>query len=186
MSVRTSARVRLAILAAACIAAAIPYVTGVGQIVQIRLDSGDLRWCYWGVPVWVERMPEPDRSAILAVSSSSRVIRPEWRTCAVYPRRTTNCTEAMCWGFYRRAVEWVPIDRNIARLALEDIANYIVATGAESSLPDCALLFHSHAIDPNTKRVSPNWQSDETVRWYCESKGYSPVNSAPQSAASQP
>src|SRR4051794_30927178 len=73
---------------------------------DIRLDTGDLRYRYFGIPIVYEKMPEPQRTRLLALTAGSAVCRNEWYQCAVFPLPTTNHTDGMCRGFYMKIDAW--------------------------------------------------------------------------------
>src|SRR4051794_11018966 len=77
---------------------------------DIRLDTGDLRYRYLGVPLSYERMPEPQRSRLLALAAGSNVLRPEWHTCATFPKVGSNNPDRMCRGWYFQASVWAAED----------------------------------------------------------------------------
>jgi hypothetical protein len=137
----------------------------------MRLDSGDVRYCFLGIPLSTKRMTEPQRTAILRIASGSLILRPVWRTCVVYPLPTTNNPDAMCRRFYREAAAWVDVDATIARMALEDIATYIEKTRAQYSLPDSC-----HVLGPDVVRrdgrIVDDWRTNEMVRIYCEDRDH--------------
>jgi hypothetical protein len=154
------------------LAIAIPLFTEFGKTAQIRLDTGDLRWCIWGMPVGFEDMPEPYRGRILAASQGSTVLRAKWRTCAIYPLPTSNNPDSMCRRFYREASAWCSVDPTIARFALEDIATYINNTKAQWSLPDSIWILGPDVVSWGTGQVTADWRTNHMVQMYCEQRGY--------------
>ncbi len=141
---------------------------------DIRLDTGDLRYRYLGIPVVYERMPEPQRSRLQSLASQSSVLVDEWHQCADFPLPTTNNTDGMCLSFYMRADAWIDVDQNVARLALEDVATYIRDTHARESLPHSFALLNGFVIeltDDHRYAVRSEWREDEAVRTFFESHG---------------
>lgn len=157
-------------------------LTGFGWTAQIRLDSGDLRYCFLSIPLSFDRMPEPQRSAILAIARESGSLPTEWRTCAIYPLPTSNNPDSMCRGFYHEAAAWVAADRTIARMALEDIAAYVRKTKAQYLLPDSVWILGPVVVSWETGAVPADWRTNDMVQMYCENKGYA----IPEKPASAP
>jgi hypothetical protein len=149
-------------------------LTGFGWTGQMRLDSGDVRYCFWGVPLSTTRMTEPQRTVILRIASGSPILRPVWRTCVTYPLPTSNNSDAMCRQLYREAAAWGDVDSTIARMALEDIAMYIEKTKAQFSLPNSIHVLGPDVVSWNDGHVAPDWRTNESVRMYCEERGYAP------------
>lgn len=135
---------------------------------EVRLDSGDLRYCYFGIPIEYRRMPEPQRPILMTLSSQPAAIRPEWRRCMAFPQRGTNHRDSMCRQWYHNVADWAPTDPIIARMLLEDVA-LAVKDGDSYVTP----LF-CHPIltwDGSGHRVvEPGWQDDPEVRFYLASK----------------
>lgn len=141
---------------------------------DMRLDTGDIRYRYFGVPLIYERMPEPQRSRLLSLASTSSILVAEWHQCANYPLPTTNNTDAMCRGFYTKVDAWIDVDPHIARLAAEDLATYIRVTNARESLPESYALLSGFVVDwtnANRYAVRGDWRDDEAVRAYFEAHG---------------
>jgi hypothetical protein len=146
---------------------------------DIRIDTGDLRYRYLGIPLVYRRMPEPERSLILKLGNGSTILRPEWRTCRVYPGGRNN-TDLMCLDFYAEVNVWGKEDPHLARLMVEDIANYITAAHATQGLPACAEALSLATWQPNGQfGIAPGWQRDEAVIAYANSKGYTLPTTTP-------
>lgn len=141
---------------------------------DIRLDTGDLRYRYFGIPIVYERMPEPQRSRLLALASQSPILVSEWHQCANYPLPTTNNTDGMCRDFYFKIDAWIDVDPQIARLAAEDVASYIRDTNALESLPKSYSLLSGFVVEwtaDNRQSVREDWRDDEGVRAYFDTHG---------------
>jgi hypothetical protein len=89
---------------------------------QIRLDTGDLRYCWWGIPLEYDEMPEPQRSKIVALAKKSSAVPAIWVMCVRYPKDTTNNLDIMYQGFYRRIAWQAGEDPDLAKWQLEDVA----------------------------------------------------------------
>src|ERR1041384_6470997 len=68
---------------------------------EIRLDTGDLRYFWWGIPLRNRPMPEPSRSKLVTLGSKSPAVPADWVVCVTYPLRSSNNTDSMCQSFYR-------------------------------------------------------------------------------------
>jgi hypothetical protein len=148
---------------------------------QIRLDSGDLRYCWCGVPLWYKRMAEPERSKLMALASMSPAIPAKWVTCVTYPLPSSNNTDLMCSDFYYSVAVWKDEDPKIARWAMEDVADYIPHMLTRGGLPiSCGLFF---VVDHGAHRLEADWREKDDVKAYCAEHGYVPP-SAP--SASRP
>ena len=144
---------------------------------DIRIDTGDLRYRYFGVPLRYDPMPEPRRSALIKLSRGSQVLRPKWYRCAVFPLPTTNNSHFMCRSFYGQAFLWIEQDPEIARVVAEDVARYIIETNAERSLPesyDCLSFRILEEDEQGRRRISASWRDDHDVQVYLKSKGLTP------------
>jgi hypothetical protein len=137
---------------------------------DIRLDSGDLRYRYFGIPIVYERMPEPQRARLLALTSGSSVCRNVWCPCAVFPLPTSNNTDAMCRGFYMKMDAWIDVDRTLARAGIEDVGRYVIDTGVRQGLPRSFPLMRPVELGKGGRmRVRSDWREDEGVQLYRES-----------------
>jgi hypothetical protein len=144
---------------------------------DIRIDTGDLRYRYFGIPLVYKRMREPERSQLLKLATRSTILKPEWHTCVEYPLASSNNTDSMCADFYFLAAKWIAVDPQIARMVTEDIATYVIRTKVRQGLPQCApmLMF----VDDINTGVSPQWRQDAGVIWYLHLKGYSIPSTQP-------
>ena len=134
---------------------------------DIRLDTGDLRYCFYGIPLSHEPMPEPQRSQLLALTKMSRVCIPMWVRCAEFPQSGTNCKECMCRNFYCRGLAWSDEDPNVALAIIEDIALYIKATNAKAGAPESSyLLRYAERTSSGKVRLNSDWKSDPHVQAY--------------------
>lgn len=163
------------LLSAACVGlvAVVALMTISGRALtsaDIRLDSGDLRYRYFGIPIVYERMPEPQRTRLLALTAGSSVCRDVWRQCAVFPLRTTNNSDAMCRGFYLKIDAWIDVDRALARAGIEDVGRYVIETRVREGLPrSFPLMLPVERGEGGRMRVRAEWREDERVQVYRES-----------------
>lgn len=158
---------------AAGIVVMLAYALRSGPSAEIRLDTGDLRYLYWGIPFQYRWMPEPARSQLIVLSAGSNTLKPEWHSCAT--RVGSNNADGMCQGFYRKATAWIAVDPHLARMIANDIANYVRNTGVRQGLPDSfgMLAFVLDMDNKGSWHVKPGWQQDEMVMDYLQRKGYS-------------
>jgi hypothetical protein len=141
---------------------------------QIRLDTGDLRYCWYGIPVRYRTMPEPQRSKLLALASKAPPISAKWVTCVTYPLPTSNNSDAMCVGFYWSIAIWSDEDPKIARWAMDDVANYILGMPTAAGLPHSFLVLSPFVVDKHTRAVKAGWRDQDWVKLYCADHGYIP------------
>ena len=164
-------RISLFVLAAIIVIVAWGFFFGPSSA-DIRLDTGDLRYRYLGIPLVYERMPEPHRSRLLSLARESSALEAEWHQCADYPLPTTNHTDRMCRVFYYKIEAWIREDRIIALSAAEDVAEYIRTTNAKHSLPESvALLKHGDWNDDGDYTVRGDWRDDDDLRSYLKMRG---------------
>ena len=140
---------------------------------QVRLDSGDLRYRWFGIPLYYEPMPEPYRSKILSLKSPA--VPAQWVTFAENPWLIEHdLTNRYRYDF---VASWAEADPNIARLALADLADDIKLT------PWCPtkshLVLSPFVIDLKTEKLPPNWRDLEDVKDYCAIHSYTPTAPIP-------
>jgi hypothetical protein len=104
---------------------------------EIRLDSGDLRYRYWGIPIDYQPMPEPKRTRLMDLAAKSGKIPSEWVLCQRYPLRGSNHADWMCFSFYFKAEEWINEDPAVAMRVMEDLAKYTQEMESKGGLPKC-------------------------------------------------
>ena len=92
---------------------------------------------YFGIPIVYDRMPEPQRSRLIDLTSNSALCRSEWRRCARYPLRGTNDRAAMCQSFYGRIEAWIDVDPKLALAGVNDIGRYIIDNKREGLPQSC-------------------------------------------------
>jgi hypothetical protein len=145
---------------------------------DIRIDTGDLRYRYGGIPLVVYRMPEPDRAELLELAKQSGFADSSWHQCAKYPLPTTNNTDAMCRMFYLRVAAWAREDQVIAGHLMENVVRYIRQTNARQGGPEgfVLLFWASDYADDGSLRLRDGWQEDEEVQAYLQSIDYPSSN----------
>lgn len=142
---------------------------------DIRLDTGDLRYRFCGIPITVSTMPEPQRTRLLDLAKQSDVIDSSWHQCADYPLPTTNNTDSMCRWFYLNLAAWIDEDPDLAILLMEDVASYIRKTNARHGGPEnpYLLLRCVERKDDGSRVVKEGWREDDQVQMELEALGYS-------------
>lgn len=139
---------------------------GVGSATQVRLDTGDQRFCFWGFPVTTTPMQAESRSALLSLDDPE--VPHTWVQCATEVE--TNNVAAMVYCFYRDAAAWVEVDPDIARLVVRDLAQYVKSTHALQGWPPCSSMLW---LDPHHRyRVPVDWEQNPAVQTYLAAKGY--------------
>ncbi len=143
-------------------------IQGRPSSIDIRVDCGDLRFRYWGIPIIYERMREPQRTALLAIARAAPPIAPKW--IPVLPQRTSNYNAGEYQSRYFKRMPWAKADPNICRLLLEDFSTYITRADGRSYAGGWGTRVSEWGAmgDP----ISPDWISDPDIRQFCESHGY--------------
>ena len=148
--------------------------------VQIRLDTGDLRYCRWGIPLQYRQMPEPMRSKLLALASKSPSIPATWVTGTTTPLSSEYRPDRMFQEFYWSVAIWSDEDPKIARWAMDDVVDYFIQH-AKWGLPKSADLLSTFMVDWHARKVATDWRDQEEVKNYCAAHGYVPPPTSPAS-----
>jgi hypothetical protein len=144
-------------------------LTGFGSSVQVRLDTGDQWVCQWGIPFNYRPMKSIAREALLSINDGDNT--SQWVWCA-QQEHTTNHPDLMMYGFYLKASAWVAEDREIARLVVRDLADYLRKTHATSGLPECTPMIWPTIVDSEQNSIREGWKDDPEVQRYLQEKGY--------------
>ncbi|WP_146585754.1 hypothetical protein [Posidoniimonas polymericola] len=148
--------------------------TGVGSSVQVRLDTGDQRVCYWGIPAYYRLMPPEVRRTLASLEDEEAPNR--WVWCAT--QVGSNNADAMVHRFYRCAAVWVSEDREVAKLIVRDLADYLRKTHATQGLPDCSPMLWPDVVEVGEDfadgTVVVGWASMPEVQRYLAAKGRTP------------
>jgi hypothetical protein len=141
---------------------------GFGYSVEFRLDTGDKRFLFWGVP-FSYRSTHPEISSLNDPEIPKRWV---WSATQV----GSNNADSMVSAFYRNAATWVEVDPQIAKLVVRDIAEYLQSTHATHCLPDCIAIIEPPIIvyENGKRHVVKDWENDPQVQLYLEKKGYAP------------
>jgi hypothetical protein len=148
-----------------------------GKYAQIRLDTGDVRYCFLGIPFYYKYTPSQTRSAIISITGKDPSVEKKWFTCVIFPKKGSNNVELMYHNFYEEAAAWIRVDPKIASYIFKDIAADIVITSTkpEKEQPE-GLQNYWQALDVVHRRnneyyVDPNWKETEVVNGYLKQKG---------------
>ncbi len=150
---------------------------------QIRLDTGDLRYCWYGIPVEYRQMPEPQRSKILKIAAMSPAVPTEWQTCVTYPLPTSNNPDAGQVCDYLRIAAWADEDPALAKMALTDHVDSLRKMHGPLWIGGGSVLFSVNEF--GTDKVETNWRDDPIVQAYCAAHGYVPPPPATTAAATR-
>ncbi len=123
---------------------------------QIRLDTGDLQYCWFEIPLRYERMPEPERSKLLSLSASSPRLPGSWVTCVTFPHGGTDNPESGFHLMFKASGIWASEDPHIARWLLEDV-QFRVLRGARASPEAEEMIGGLLTTDYIAGRGSSNW-----------------------------
>lgn len=132
--------------------------------VDVRLDTGDLRICYLGIPCEYRRMPEPIRSRVLGITANSKILKNEWRCVASFPRY--DIPPGAIYEKYNRASIWPQEDVGFVRLLLEDLAVGGTSGGYFLGPP------YVDYDNTGCLVVDPQWREDPYILAFAASKGY--------------
>jgi len=133
---------------------------------DIRVDTGDLRYRYFGIPLQYRRMQEPQRTSLLALAARSDVLRPEWYQCADYTLGSSHDRAHCCRNHYFQITPWIA----------EDIARPIVA-GCPASIPRCSPLLNwlTEYDVKGRASIRHDWRDNVFVIAYMKMKGIRPT-----------
>jgi hypothetical protein len=137
---------------------------------QFRLDTGDVRYLWCGIPVRHIRMSEPERSQLLALGSGSAILKTKWVPCG-------GISVSLARQYYKESLAWAKQDPHLARLILEDCAVWV--TRNHAGLPDSIRMLWYPVIDQNGNgvyQIESDWRSDVGAREYLMRKGYTLVS----------
>jgi len=145
--------------------------SGVAVTVQVRLDTGDQRALFCGIPYQYWPMHREVRDRLLSLRDPQ--IPSRWVWCA--QQVGSNCPDAMIWSFYKKASAWVEVDRKIAALVVGDVVTYVATTHGRGGEITFSRMIWTDVVssDENcTPRVLPGWENNPRVRWYLSKKHY--------------
>lgn len=79
-------------------------------------------------------------------------------------------------GFYLSAASWVAEDREVARLVVRDLADYLARTHGKKELPPCwPLLFwqrRSLELAAELPPIEEGWENDPEAKRFLRERGY--------------
>lgn len=140
---------------------------------EVRLDTGDLRYRWFGMPLDYSRMAEPDRSKIAALAAMVPAMRAEW---AHFPAPSVlHNPHSQCVGAYHEVAEWSDQDRGLARRLLMDVAEEARKRQFMGEVtPAFGLAWPVLDFKLNHNDSFAGWQQDPEVLRYFASHGYTP------------
>jgi hypothetical protein len=138
-----------------------------GPKVEIRLDCGDLRYVYLGIPLRYKVMEQPYREELFELGGNANISQ---RWAPVPPRTTSNDNAAQFQNWYRHAAIWSSSDKTLAQLFLKDISESISSGhGLQFQNTDAGMLLRM-ASRPS---LPVDWQDIKEIQIYCKTHGYS-------------
>jgi len=149
-------------------------LVGMTRWAEIRTDTGDLRFCFLGIPYDDVHQHGPGRVVRKGAARLDPVIEPEWLKCG-------TIADDVYWLPYRtfsEATAWSSVDPRITRFVMDDTIRWIRRTQGRWSLPPVPSSAVRRASD-GTYALEPDWRSDGLVRAYLDSKGYEPPPEGP-------
>ncbi len=146
--------------------------SGVGDSVQVRLDTGDQRRLFWGIPVSDRPMETESRRAIVSLEDLD--VPQRWASCA--PKVGSNSPDGMIYRYYNCAAAWVDVDPEIGKFVIRDIADYVQTTHGARGLPTFTSMTWPDVVSrqDDGMRVVEAWKDNPEVQAYLAAKGYSP------------
>ena len=149
--------------------------------VQMRPDTGELRYCALWMPLRQKPLRGDVRRAIRHVTERGVPLRHEWHTVGVW-----------WWGWpserqgelsryhYPRAAAWLSVAPSVSRLVFEDLAGYVERVG-KHTMPDEGVPCRA-ALEPGALMVDqwgecyvrPGWRRDPALTAYLENRGWTP------------
>jgi hypothetical protein len=143
------------------------FLTGlIPRVAYIRIDCGDIRYSYMGIPLYIDRLPKSTRDPLLVLAGQSGISA---RWAYVAPSGFSYDTLGGYRNCYYLLANWARVDQNIGRLLLQDMSSHInAANGAHSTWEGMQVLYLD-AFNPDGPAGSLN---DPTVVAYCEKRGY--------------
>jgi hypothetical protein len=172
MPLVTRAAIRLALFALFLLVA-VQFANGPTSA-DVRLDTGDLRYCWYGIPFRWSRMPEPDRSKLVALAALPPAIPARWVNCANSPFALSHGSQIMTQRSFARATYWLDEDPQLARWAMEEaVAPFDATFTSRGNDAIYVLLQDPQIITPTS--VTPAWRSDTDLQEFCRRYGHIPA-----------
>jgi hypothetical protein len=142
---------------------------------QFQLDTGDVRWTYFGIPRDTIRLDEPERSTIVSLAAGSAVLKPEWVSV---PYNMTQGPMVFGPKLFYRAARWAKVNRQMSKALLEDVARQVKGpqTPQINTLLDVLVWFEP--VGPGVwKPLNPSKEKEAID--YLKSKGLPIPSTAP-------
>jgi len=157
-------------------------VFGRPDAAELSLNSGDIRYYYFGLPLKYSRMPEPQRTDIVTVTSPLLKGGSEWAYVPVERTSSDSPPITRFRLFYSQASAWKRADPAICKFIFQDIMDAIHdRRWTDGGIPALRILEYSDVFDANLNRVMPGWKVSTSVQDYCQSHSYTPSGGWPSS-----
>ncbi len=151
-------------------------ILGMADSRQVRLDTGDQRRLFWGIPIVDEPMEQNQRRAL---SSLNAGVPAEWVWCGTRSPGWSGCGSVAVYQEYYYAAAWIAIDPPIACQVLRNVADHTRRTGGMSGTPSpCHAMWSPDVlIDDGAGglQLVQGWQDNPRVKTYLESRGLRPA-----------
>jgi hypothetical protein len=149
--------------------------------IQIRMDCGDLRFKYFGIPARWEPMPEPARSRLLSAVAGSSTVQPVW--LPIVPQHTSYDHAGAYQSWYHAMAAWADVDPTVCRLLVEEFGNSVKAANGERHVAPRGLrLLHAEDFPAG----DTSWLKDPAIIEFCSERGYVRPEWGRSAAASEP
>jgi hypothetical protein len=160
-------KLRIGLILLTFIAIILVMLLAVPPSIEIRIDCGDLRYKYFGIPIFVERMPDQYRVTLIATAGNASV-SPAW--VKVLPKQTSNDNAHEYVDRYVAISIWAQADKNIGTLLLQDVSSGIKLANGKYYAPSYGMPLLRPAYV--ALAVPDNWLYDQNVIEFCERGGY--------------
>ena len=144
-----------------------------GRWAEIRTDTGELRFCFLGIPYEYVYHYKPHRDILYQAAQIEPPIKSEWLRCGHFP----DDGYWYCWHMYREATAWWSVDPRITRLIMDDLADYIRRTRALRGVQESSALtwFVVKGSPSGVYELAADWRERPMVRDYLVAHGFESV-----------
>jgi hypothetical protein len=134
---------------------------------DIRVDCGDLRFRYLGVPLSYEYMPEPQRSVLL--NNSAHIAKPWVSLGSGGKPGSKTYKDAAIWRIYfYQDTAWASVDRGLLNEILNDVRALLLKktpSGKQSNMA-LSLISDPDIVDTDKNIIKSDWEKSPIVKEY--------------------
>jgi len=155
------------------------WLSGVVMSVQLRLDTGELRFRYLGITYRTIRQPEYVIERLRAATSLPPRMEPRWFSGVGWKDVKDAERQGDYYYYYElyaRASAWCAVSPGFGRLILDDIARIVQAGGWSNTGPECAdpTEMTDLLVQRDSSRrwgLAPGWRESVYLKYYLDRKG---------------